>query len=122
MTSADLAAGPLRFRRMLKAKIHRIAVTETDLSYEGSLTLDSALMERADLVAFEAVEVANLNNGARFTTYLIPGGARECCLNGAAARLGEVGDLLIVMAYDLVEESASRTFSPIIVNPESDLR
>jgi aspartate 1-decarboxylase len=108
----------LHFRRLLKSKIHRLAVTETNLAYEGSLTLDTALMARADLLPWEAVDIANINTGARFTTYVIEGTTGECCLNGAAARLGEVGDLLIIMAFDLVADEVARGFQPKIVHPD----
>jgi aspartate 1-decarboxylase len=100
---------------MLKSKVHRVTVTDANLGYVGSLTLDSALMEAADLYEYEQVDIVNVNNGARFSTYLITGGPGECCLNGAAARLGVVGDIIIVMSFDLVAESHVDDFKPKIV-------
>jgi len=92
------------YRKFLKAKIHRAMVTDKNLRYEGSLTLDAELMEKAGLLPYEAVWIYNLNNGARFETYLIPGGKGEVILNGGAARLGEVGDELIIVAYAWLED------------------
>jgi aspartate 1-decarboxylase len=110
---------PIRLRRMLKSKIHRIAVTETELGYEGSITIDSALMAEADLYRYEQVDVVNINTGGRFSTYVIPGAPGACCLNGAAARLGERGDLLIVMSYDTVDEVTARDWKPMVVLAEN---
>jgi aspartate 1-decarboxylase len=118
MTTEDAATQPLRLRRMLKSKIHRISVTETDLAYEGSITIDEALMVEADLYEYEQVDVVNINTGGRFSTYVIPGSPGACCLNGAAARLGERGDLLIVMAYDLLDEETARAWKPTVVLAE----
>ena len=86
---------------LLKAKLHRIRVTEANLDYEGSLTLDPDDMEAVGIVPYEKILVADVENGARFETYAIAGrrGSRVCCLNGAAARLGKVSDRLIVMAF-----------------------
>ncbi len=88
-------------RTVLKSKIHRIKITGADLNYEGSLTLDEDLMERANLVPFEKIEVYNVNNGQRFSTYVIPGErySGQCILNGAAARLGHKGDIIIIASY-----------------------
>jgi aspartate 1-decarboxylase len=87
-------------RRLMKSKIHRATITSADLHYEGSLTLDRDLMVEADLVEFEEIQVVNVNNGQRFSTYVIPGpaGSGVVQLNGAAARLGMVGDLVILIA------------------------
>ena len=87
-------------RTFLKSKIHRATITGTVLTYEGSITLDPQLMETADIKAYEKVQVLNLNNGARFETYVIPGAAgdKQVCLNGPAARLGEAGDIIIVVS------------------------
>lgn len=115
-------ASPQRFRRMLKSKIHRITVTEADLGYMGSLTLDGALMDAADLAEYEQIDIANVNNGERFSTYLLRGSPGECCLNGAAARLGAPGDLLILMAFDLVDEQVIEDFKPRIVNVDASNR
>ncbi len=91
-------------RSMLKSKIHRATVTGADLHYEGSLTLDRGLMALADVLPFEQVRVYNISTGQRFETYVIPGeeGSGTVCLNGAAARKGSVGDLIIVATYVLV--------------------
>jgi aspartate 1-decarboxylase len=104
-------------RILCKSKIHRATVTEANLNYEGSLTLDPLLMEAAGLVPFEQVHVLNLNNGARFETYLIEGerGGGTVCVNGAAARLVQVGDPVIVLAYALVPEDELSDFTARIV-------
>ncbi len=94
-------------RRFLKTKIHRATVTQTDLHYEGSLTLDPDLMEHAGILPNEAVDVYNINSGTRFTTYAITGkrGSGELCVNGAAAHLAKTGDMVIVCTYcDLTED------------------
>lgn len=93
-------------RRFLVAKIHGATVTATELSYEGSIGLDESIIDAAGLLAGEIVHVFNINNGHRFETYVIPEarGSRAVILNGAAARLGQVGDRLIVLAYGLTEE------------------
>lgn len=105
------------FRILCKSKIHRATVTDANLNYEGSLTLDPILMEAAGLVPFEQVHVLNLNNGARFETYLIEGerGSGTVCVNGAAARLVQVGDPIIVLAYALVPEEELLQFEARIV-------
>lgn len=104
-------------RILCKSKIHRATVTEANLNYEGSLTLDPLLMEAAGLVPFEQVHVLNLNNGERFETYLIEGerGSGTVCVNGAAARLVQVGDPVIVLAYALVPEDELADFTARIV-------
>ncbi len=99
---------------MLKSKIHRATVTDADVNYEGSITLDSRLMEAADILPFEQVHVLDINNGSRLTTYVIEGnpGSGEVAINGAAARLVNVGDLVIILTYretdDETFESAMR--------------
>lgn len=105
------------FRVLCKSKIHRAIVTDANLNYEGSLTLDPLLMEAAGLVPFEQVHVLNLNNGARFETYLIEGerGSGTVCVNGAAARLVQIGDPIIVLAYALVPEEELPQFEARIV-------
>jgi aspartate 1-decarboxylase len=107
---------------MLRAKVHRVTVTGAELHYTGSLSLDPALLAAAGLLEYEQVDVVNVNNGARFSTYLIEGGPGECCLNGAAARLGVPGDLLIVMAFDLIEDRAARLHVPTVVHVDADNR
>lgn len=104
-------------RIFFKSKIHRAAITDANLDYEGSITIDSDLMEAAGILPFEKVDVVNINTGARFTTYTIKGkkGSGEICLNGGAARLGEIGDLVIIITYvNLKEEEISR-LKPITV-------
>jgi aspartate 1-decarboxylase len=93
-------------RTVLKSKLHRIKITGADLNYEGSLTLAEDLMERANLVPYEKIEVYNVNNGQRFSTYVIPGErySGQCILNGAAARLGHRGDIIIIASYVQVDE------------------
>ena len=93
-------------RSMLKSKIHKATITEADLNYEGSLTIDSRLMEAADLLPFEQIMVYNISNGSRFDTYVIEGerGSGSICLNGAAARKGSPGDLIIIASYGLFSE------------------
>ncbi len=104
-------------RRMMKSKIHRATITSADLHYEGSLTLDTELMAAADLVEHEEIHVVNVNNGARFTTYVIPGpaGSGVVQLNGAAARLGMPGDLVILIAYGNYEQSEVADHRPAVV-------
>lgn len=104
-------------RIMFKSKIHRATVTEANLYYEGSITIDKELMEAANLLEYEQVSVLNINNGERFETYVIEGkfGQRDICLNGAAARKVNVGDEVIIISYAVVEEKELPTFKPIIV-------
>ena len=105
------------FRLMLKSKIHRATVTGADLNYEGSLTLDKDFMEFADIRPFEQVKVYNISNGERFDTYVIEGkrGSREVCLNGAAARKGAVGDLIIVASYGLYSSEELSSGSSVVL-------
>ncbi len=102
-------------RLILKSKIHRARVTATHLDYEGSLSLDEELMKRADLVPYEKVDVYNISNGERFSTYVIPGKPGEVALNGAAARKGTVGDLLIIASYTWLDDEDLPSFHPKIV-------
>jgi len=104
-------------RWMCKSKIHRATVTEAELAYEGSIAVDEVLLEAANIVPFEMVQVFNINNGQRFETYAIPGakGSGTICLNGAAARLGVKGDKLIIIAAAMVEESDIPKFSPKVI-------
>jgi aspartate 1-decarboxylase len=105
------------YRVMCKSKIHRATVTGADLSYIGSITIDPELMEAADLLEFEQVHVVNINNGARLETYVIPGdpGAGEICLNGAAARLAQPGDRVIVISYGQYDEAELERYHPTFV-------
>ena len=100
------------YRTLLKSKIHRATVTDANLNYEGSISIDVDLMKEADLVEFEKVDIYNINNGKRLSTYVIPGEKREICLNGAAARLNQVGDKVIIASYILSKEI---DFSPKII-------
>ena len=102
-------------RRMLKSKIHRATVTDANLNYVGSISLDPELMDAADIREFEQVHVVDINNGARFETYAILGGAGEVCLNGAAARLVQPGDLVIVFSYADYSEHELESYAPTIV-------
>lgn len=105
-------------REILKSKIHRATVTDANLAYEGSITIDPALMALSDIKEFEKVQVVDLNNGERFETYCIRGkkpGSGEICVNGAASRLVQIGDLVIIMAFTWLEDSALETFSPKVV-------
>jgi aspartate 1-decarboxylase len=105
------------YREMLRAKVHRITVTECDVAYEGSLTMDRDLMDACGMVPFEKIDVYDVDNGNRFTTYLIEGerGSGACCVNGAAARLVERGHKVIVASYAAVEERDVATHAPRIV-------
>ena len=104
-------------RHMMKSKIHRATITSADLHYEGSLTVDEDLLDAADLATYEEIQVVNVNNGARFTTYVIPGprGSGVIQLNGAAARLGMPGDLVILISYGTFEDAELERFSPRVV-------
>jgi len=105
-------------RTLCKSKIHRATLTGADLNYEGSLTLDRALMDAADMRPYERVQVVNVNNGARLETYLIPGepGSGVVQLNGAGARLGQPGDIVILMTYgEFEDDEVDERFSPRVV-------
>jgi len=111
-------------RTMLKSKIHRARVTQCNIDYEGSITIDKDLMEAADLLQFEKVDILNINNSARFHTYVIEGqrGSGEICLNGAAARLVAKGDIVIILSYHAVTEEEGATSSPRLVYVDSQNR
>lgn len=111
-------------RIFFKSKIHRATVTEANLNYEGSLTIDTDLMEAADILPYERVDVVNINTGSRFTTYAIKGkkGSGEICLNGGAARLGQVGDLLIIISYVHLNEQEISSFQTKAVLVDSNNR
>ncbi|HEX3425851.1 MAG TPA: aspartate 1-decarboxylase [Acidimicrobiales bacterium] len=109
-------------RRMLKSKIHRARVTDANLNYVGSITLDAQLMKLADIREWEQVAVLDIDNGARFETYAIPGDAGQVCLNGAAARLVQPGDKVIVITYADYEEAELDGFAPRIVHVDADNR
>ncbi|WP_027365682.1 aspartate 1-decarboxylase [Desulfotruncus alcoholivorax] len=105
------------FLTVFKSKIHRAVVTQADLNYVGSITIDEALMEAADIISNEKVQVVNNNNGARFETYVIPGPRDSgiICLNGAAARLVQPGDTVIIITYAMLEREEARAFKPTVV-------
>ncbi|MCB2229756.1 aspartate 1-decarboxylase [bacterium] len=107
-----------------KSKIHRATVTDKDLNYVGSITIDKDLMERADLLAWEQVQIANINTGARFETYVIEGerGSGTIALNGAAARLAEKGDLVIIIAYAQIDRKEAESFVPAVVHVDANNR
>jgi aspartate 1-decarboxylase len=106
-------------RRMMKSKIHRATVTGADLHYVGSITLDTELMRRADILENEQVHVLDIDNGNRFETYAIPGGPGDCCLNGAAARLVQPGDRVIVITYAEYEDAELDDYAPKVVHVDS---
>jgi len=104
-------------RTLCKSKIHRAVVTDADLNYEGSITIDPDLLDAADIRDYEQVHVVNVNNGARFETYAIPGrrGSGDIVVNGAAARLVQKGDLAIIMSFASYDESELKAFEPRVV-------
>ncbi|RTL60938.1 MAG: aspartate 1-decarboxylase [Sphingobacteriales bacterium] len=104
---------------VLKSKVHRAVITEANLNYVGSLTLDEDLMEAANMIENEKVQVVNVNNGTRLETYLIKGkrGSGVCCLNGPAARQGAMGDIVIIISYAAMDFEKAKTFKPSLVFP-----
>ena len=106
---------------VLKSKLHCVSVTEANLHYMGSITLDEDLMDAANLIAGEKVHIVDNNNGERFVTYIIKGerGSGQVCLNGAAARKVQVGDVIIIMSYALMDFWEAKTFKPTIVFPDT---
>jgi aspartate 1-decarboxylase len=105
------------FRTLMKSKIHRATVTRTNLNYKGSITIDKELAEQAQLVENELVQIVNINNGERFETYVINGerGSRAIELNGAAARLAEPGDLVIIISYGMYNEEETKSHQPTVL-------
>ena len=105
---------------VLKSKIHRAVITEANLNYVGSLTLDEDLMIAANLIEYEKVQIVNVNNGTRIETYLIKGkkGSGVCCLNGPAARQGAVGDIVIIISYATMDFEKAKSFTPWVVFPK----
>ena len=106
---------------VVKSKIHQVKVTEANLYYVGSIAIDEDLMDAANIIANEKVQVTNNNNGARFETYVIPGkrGSGVICINGAAAHLVNVGDIVIIMAYTWMELEEAKQFKPSIIFPDT---
>ena len=108
---------------ILNSKIHRAIVTDSNLNYEGSITIASELMEAANLFVYQKVAIVNIENGQRFETYVIKGDKQgEICLNGAAARLACIGDKVIIMAYKFIKEEDVKSFEPFIVKLDSNNR
>jgi aspartate 1-decarboxylase len=105
---------------ILKSKIHRAVITEANLNYLGSLTIDEDLMDAANVIENEKITVVNVNNGKRLETYIIKGrrGSGVCCLNGPAARQGAVGDIVIVISYASMDFEEAKTFKPRIIFPK----
>lgn len=106
-------------RRMMKSKIHRAVVTDANLHYIGSVTIDTELMKAADIMEWEQVTIVDIDNGARFETYAIPGGSGDMCLNGAAARLVQPGDRIIVITYADFESSELEGYEPTVVHVDT---
>ncbi|MEX0680691.1 MAG: aspartate 1-decarboxylase [Balneolales bacterium] len=106
---------------MFKSKLHPLTVTQADLYYEGSITIDEELLEAAGIYTYEKVQVVNINNGTRLDTYAIPGdrGGRQVCMNGPAARLASVGDRIIVISYARLTEDEARSHKPCVVFMDS---
>jgi aspartate 1-decarboxylase len=109
---------------VLKSKIHRVKITEAELHYVGSITLDSTLMEAANLIEGEKVQIVNINNGERLETYVIKGEPNSgmVCLNGPAARKAQVGDIVIIISYASMEMDEAKKFKPSLVFPDPDNR
>lgn len=111
-------------RPMMISKIHRATVTQADLHYVGSVTVDADLLEAVDLLPGQQVDIVDVTNGARLTTYVIPGevGSGQICINGAAAHLVHPGDVVIIIAYGMLADADARTFMPSVVFVDSDNR
>jgi len=107
---------------VLKSKIHRVTVTEANLNYVGSIMIDEDLMEAANLIEFEKVDILDINNGERFTTYVIKGerGSGIICLNGAAARKVFCGDIILIVSYAQIEFEEAKMFKPTIIFPDTE--
>lgn len=112
------------FRTMMKAKIHRATVTEANLNYVGSITIDKNLLDALDILPNEKVQIVNNNNGARLETYVIEGapGSGVICLNGAAARLVQEGDIVIIIAYAMMTDEEARTYKPRVAIMDEKIR
>lgn len=111
---------------LLKSKIHQATVTEANLHYEGSCTIDMDLVDEANMLLHEQIHIANINNGERFITYIIPGerGSGTICLNGACARLAQIGDQIIIMTYSSYEDSEAKGHSPkvLVLNEKNQVK
>lgn len=106
---------------VLKSKIHRVTVTDANLNYVGSITLDEDLMDAANMIVYEKVQVLNINNGTRFETYIIKGerGSGTVCLNGAAARLVQPGDVVLIVSFATMDFEEAKTFQPTVIFPDT---
>jgi len=104
---------------MMKSKVHRAVVTDANLHYVGSITIDRSLMEAADILEWEQVQIVDIDNGNRFETYAIPGGPGDLCLNGAAARLVQPGDRVIIITYADVESTELEGYEPVVVHVDT---
>ncbi|MDH6305607.1 aspartate 1-decarboxylase [Parabacteroides sp. PF5-5] len=109
------------FIEIVKSKIHRVTVTEANLNYIGSITVDEDLLDAANMIPYEKVSIVNNNNGERFETYIIKGerGSGVVCLNGAAARRVQPGDIIIIMSYAMMDFEEAKTFKPAIIFPDT---
>lgn len=108
--------------QVLKSKIHRVKITQADLNYIGSITIDPDLLEAADMMEGEKVQIVNINNGERLETYIILGerGSGEICMNGPAARKVAVGDLVIIITYAFMDKEEAKSYEPTIIFPNSE--
>ena len=108
--------------QVMKSKIHRVKITQAELHYVGSITIDKDLLEASDLIPNEKVQVVNINNGERLETYVIEGeaGSGEVCLNGPAARLAQVGDIVIIIAYGTMDQDEAKSFKPKVIFPDNN--
>jgi len=108
--------------QVVKSKIHRVSITEAELNYIGSITIDEDLMDASNIIEGERVQIVNSNNGERLETYVIKGlrGSGTICLNGPAARRAQVGDVIIIIAYGFMDIEAAKTFKPSIIFPDTE--
>jgi aspartate 1-decarboxylase len=106
--------------QLLKSKIHRVKITQAELHYVGSITIDEDLMDAAQLIENEKVQIVNINNGERLETYVIKGerGSGQICLNGPAARKAQVGDIIIIISYCSMELEAAKAYKPVVIFPD----
>jgi aspartate 1-decarboxylase len=110
--------------QVLKSKIHRVRISQADLNYVGSITIDEDLMDAANLVENEKVQIVNVNNGERLETYVIKGirGSGEICLNGPAARKAQVGDIIIIISYGMIDTKEAKAHQPAVIFPDNNNR
>ncbi|SEJ13307.1 L-aspartate 1-decarboxylase [Cyclobacterium xiamenense] len=110
--------------QLLKSKIHRVKITQAELHYVGSITIDEDLMDAANIIPNEKVQIVNINNGERLETYVITGerGSGQVCLNGPAARKAQVGDVIIIISYASMDVEEAKAFKPIVIFPDEQNR